>query len=312
MPNLRQLEYLVAIAETRHFRRAAERANTTQPTLSEQLKVLEERLGVQLVERSRSQVALTPVGSQVVEIARRMLADAAEIRSLATSGGTELSGVVRLGLPPTIGPYLLPAVIPALRTRFPDLKLYVREELPGGLPRAIEEGAHDLVISLLPVSAASLMIEPLFREPIYLAVAAGHPLAEKDNVRRRDLQGEEILALGRGHQLHDTVVALCEDFGAVLRTDYEGTSLDTLREMVAMGLGVTFLPGLYVRTVANRDTNIRTIELADRSLYRTVAVMWRQTSPLQSSYRAFAELVRNRVRKRFKEFVVLGSNSSQK
>ncbi len=311
MPNLRQLEYLVAIDETRHFRRAAERANTTQPTLSEQLKSLEERLGVQLVERSRSHVALTPVGTQVVEIARRMLADAAEIRSLATSGGTELSGVIRLGMPPTVGPYLLPAVIPALRTRFPGLKLYVREELPGSLPRSIEEGAHDLVISLLPVAAASLMTEPLFREPLYLAVDQGHRLAKKEKVRRSDLEGEEILALGRGHQLHDAVVALCEDFGAVLRTDYEGTSLDTLREMVAMGLGVTFLPGLYVKTVASRDTNIRTIELADRSLHRTVAVMWRQTSPLQSSYKVFAELVRSRVRKRFKGFVVLGSGTAE-
>ena len=163
MPNLRQLEYLVALAETRHFRRAAERAHTTQPTLSEQLKALEERLGVQLVERSRAKVSLTPLGIQVVEIARRMLADAAEIRALATSGGTELSGVVRLGLPPTIGPYLLPSVIPALRKRFPGLKLYVREELPGSLPKSIEEGAHDLIISLLPIGQAALTVAPLFR-----------------------------------------------------------------------------------------------------------------------------------------------------
>lgn len=308
MPNLRQLEYLVALAETRHFRRAAERAHTTQPTLSEQLKALEERLGVQLVERSRAKVSLTPLGIQVVEIARRMLADAAEIRALATSGGTELSGVVRLGLPPTIGPYLLPSVIPALRKRFPGLKLYVREELPGSLPKSIEEGAHDLIISLLPISQAALTVAPLFREPLYLAVAQGHPLAQKEQIRRADLAGEEILALGPGHQLHDAVASLCEDFGAILRTDYEGTSLDTLREMVAMGMGITFLPGLYVRAVAGRDTNIRTFELFDRSLFRSVGLIWRQTSPLQESYRDLADLLRAEIKRHFKDFPLLSGN----
>lgn len=299
MPNLRQLEYLVALSETLHFRRAAERANTTQPTLSEQLKALEERLGVQLVERSRSHVAITPVGRQIVEIARRMLADAAEIRSLANSGGTELSGVVRLGLPPTIGPYLLPSVIPALRQRFPDLKLYVREELPASLPQSIEDGLNDLVISLLPISAASLVVEPLFREPLSLAVPAGHVLADRNEVRRADLKGEEILALGRGHQLHDAVASLCADFGAILRSDYEGTSLDTLREMVAMGMGMTFLPGLYVRAVASRDSNIRMIDLADRNLYRNVALIWRRASPMHASYKALADLLRAQIKEQF-------------
>lgn len=309
MPNLRQLEYLVALSETLHFRRAAERANTTQPTLSEQLKALEERLGVQLVERSRSLVAITPIGRQVVEIARRMLADAAEIRTLANSGGTELTGVVRLGLPPTIGPYLLPSVIPGLRERFPDLKLYVREELPGSLPRAIEDGIYDLVISLLPVTPASLVAEPLFREPLSLAVPAGHALAGLDEVRREDLAGEQILALGPGHQLHDAVTSLCEDFGAVLRSDYEGTSLDTLREMVAMGLGVTFLPGLYVRAVAGKDTNIRTIDLVDRNLYRNVGLIWRRSSPMQASYKLLADLLRAQVKEQFPGIIVSSASS---
>jgi LysR family hydrogen peroxide-inducible transcriptional activator len=312
MPNLRQLEYLVALSETLHFRRAAERAHTTQPTLSEQLKALEERLGLQLVERSRSHVAITPVGRQVVEIARRMLADAAEIRSLATSGGTELTGVVRLGLPPTIGPYLLPAAIPALRHRFPDLKLYVREELPASLPQSIADGIYDLVISLLPVSSASLTVEPLFREPLWLAVPAGHGLADREEVRRTDLSGEQILALGPGHQLHDAVASLCEDFGAVLRTDYEGTSLDTLREMVAMGMGITFLPGLYVRAVASKDSNIRTIELVDRNLYRNVALIWRRSSPMQASYKALAELLRAQVKDQFPGFIVSSDRASDR
>ena len=293
MPNLRQLEYLVAIDEARHFRRAAELANTTQPTLSEQLKALETRLGAQLVERSRARVVLTPVGRQVATIARRMLADADEIRSLAASGGRELTGVLRLGLPPTIGPYLLPLLIPRLGDAFQDLKLYVREEVPSGLVHALREGRHDLVVTLLPLRHGDVESETLFREPLYLAVRHDHPLAAHDTVTRAHLKDQDVLALGQGHQLHDAVLALCEDCEARLRFDYEGTSLDTLREMVAMGMGVTFLPGLYVNAVAARDRSLRILPLADRAVFRTVALVWRKASGRASQYREFADFVRN-------------------
>lgn len=308
MPNLRQLEYLVALSETLHFRRAAERANTTQPTLSEQLKALETRLGAQLVERSKTRVMLTPLGEQVVEIARRMLADASEIRTLAASGSGDLSGILRLGLPPTIGPYLLPLVIPSLQETYPDLKLYVREELPSTLPVALEDGKYDLVISLLPAGGADLDCEPLFREPLMLAVSRSHPLANKASVKREELSGVDILALGKGHQLHDAVLALTEDFGAKLRYDYEGTSLDTLREMVAMNLGVTFLPGLYVDSVVSRDENIRILDLKGRKISRTVGLMWRTTSARRANYASLAGLFRLQIKKHFPSFTVLGSS----
>lgn len=305
MPNLRQLEYLVAVADTLHFRRAAEKTNTTQPTLSEQLKALECRLGAQLVERTRSRVILTPVGAQIVEIARRMLADAGEIHALAAGGGKELAGVLRLGLPPTIGPYLLPRVIPELQRAYPGLKVYLREELPSILPRALEEGRHDVVISLLPVRGAELVSQPLFREPLYLAVGPEHPLAQKCVASRSDLEGEDVLALGPGHQMHDVVRALCDEFGARLRLDYEGTSLDTLHEMVAMGLGITFLPGLYVRAIISRETAIKTLELECRSVYRTVGLIWRRSSARQTSYESLASLLRSLVEREFEEFTVL-------
>lgn len=295
MPNLRQLEYLVAIADTRHFRRAAEKANTTQPTLSEQLKALEERLGVQLVERTRANVVVTPIGEQVVHIARRMLADANEIRSLAASGGRELAGVLRLGLPPTIGPYLLPRVIPELHERYPELKLYVREELPSTLPGGLDEGAHDLIITPLPIKGQELESVALFREPLRLLVAADHPLASRQIVKKRDLQDQDVLALGRGHQLHDVVLALCEELGANLRFDYEGTSLDMLREMVATGLGITFMPGLYAQTMLARDKSVRTLELEGRSVYRTIGMVWRKSSARATTYRQLADLIRETV-----------------
>ena len=305
MANLRQLEYLVALADTLNFRRAAEKTNATQPTLSEQLKALECRLGVQLVERTRSRVILTPVGAQIVEIARRMLTDSGEIHALAASGGEELAGVLRLGLPPTIGPYLLPRVIPELQRAYPGLKLYLREEFPSVLPRALEEGRHDVIMSLLPVRGAELVSQPLFREPLYLAVGPEHPLAQKCVASRSDLEGEDVLALGPGYQLHDVVVALCREFGARLRTDYEGTSLDTLHEMVAMGLGITFLPGLYVKAIISPDTIIKTLELECRSVHRTVGLIWRRSSARQVSYEALASVLRGLVEREFEELSVM-------
>jgi LysR family hydrogen peroxide-inducible transcriptional activator len=288
VPNIRQLEYLVAIADTLNFRRAAERTNTTQPTLSEQLKALEERLGSQLVERGRSKVLLTPIGEQVVVIARRILRDSNEIKQLTASGGKELAGVLRLGLPPTIGPYLLPLVLPSLHKAFPELKLYIREELPQTLPRALEEGSLDLVITPLPVQDADLVSQSLFREPLYLVVAADHPLATRTSVQRSELSGLDVLALGRSHQLHEVVHALCEEFGARLRYDFEGTSLDTLREMVVMGLGMTFLPGLYVRREIMSDPSLKVLELHGRAVYRHIGIVWRKSSALQQSYEQIA------------------------
>lgn len=292
MPNLRQLEYLVALADTLHFKRAAERTNSTQPTLSEQLKALEGRLGAQLVERSRTRVLLTPVGHQVVEVARRMLRDANEVRMLASSGGRELSGLLRLGVPPTIGPYLLPHVLPAVRRAYPGLKLYIRESLPEDLPRMLEDGRLDLVITLLPVVQGELTGVTLFREPLLLAVANDHPLANRGSVRKEDLDGEDVLALAPGQQLHDTVLSLCEELGANLRLDFEGTSLDTLREMVVMGLGVTFLPALYVQREIVGDPHLRTMPIEGRSIYRTVGMIWRRTTARRSDYEKLASFFR--------------------
>jgi LysR family transcriptional regulator, hydrogen peroxide-inducible genes activator len=305
LPSLRQFEYLVALAETRHFRRAAERSNTTQPTLSEQIKSLEERLGAQLIERSRSGALLTPIGAQVAEIARRILKDTNEIRSLAMGGDNSLKGVLRVGLPSTIGPYLLPTVVPALHRAYPELKLYVREELPQTLPHTLEDGGYDFIITPLPVKGEDLNVVDLFREPLFLTVAADHPLASKRQVERSDLDGQEILTLGPGHQLHDVVIALCEEFGARLRHDYEGTSLDMVREMVITGLGITFMPGLYVRRELSRDRSLAVLELKGRSLYRMIGMAWRKSSARQKSFELIATLIRDLVASEFKDLLRL-------
>jgi len=299
MPNIRQLEYLLAIADTLHFRRAAERCNTTQPTLSEQLKALEQKLGVLLVERNRSRVVMSPVGLQIVEVARRVLVDVAEIRALADSGGRELTGLLRLGLPPTIGPYLLPHVLPALHKAHPDLKLYIRESPPSALPGALEDGALDVVITMLPVQGAEFESTFLFREPLLLAVGADHPFARLNVVERASLAGQDVLALGKGHQLHDAVQSLCLELGATLRYEFEGTSLDTLREMVVMGLGITFLPGLYARREIVGDPNLKLLTIRGRAVHRTVGLVWRKTSAQQASYLKLAEFFKAAVTNQF-------------
>lgn len=293
MPSLRQLEYLVALAEALHFRRAAERCNTTQPTLSEQIKALEDRLGAQLVERSRAGVLLTPIGARVTDIARRILRDAEEIRTVATSGDAALKGVLRVGLPSTIGPYLLPFVVPSLHRAYPELKLYVREELPQTLPRTLEDGGHDIVITPLPVRGEELHTVELFREPLFLTVGADHPLAGKERIERSDLEGQEILTLGPGHQLHDAILSLCEEYGARVRLDYEGTSLDMLREMVITGLGITFMPALYVRRELTMDADLKVLRLHGRAVHRTIGMVWRKSSARHASFEVVSELFKS-------------------
>ena len=270
MTSLRQLEYLLALEECRHFRRAAEHCGVSQPTLSAQLRALEEQLDAQLVERSRSRVLLTPIGVEIAKIARRVLRDVEEIRHVAAGPKTGMGGMVRMGLAPTVGPYLLPRMIPDLHAAYPELKLYVREDFPAALPQALEQGRHDVCVLPLPVNRQELETEPVFREPLYLAMPADHRLAQKRRINRRDLSGQSILAIESGHNLHEQVEGLCAEVNAHLLSDFEGTSLDTLREMVGMGMGLSFLPGLYVRSSLGQDPAIAVAELGGPKIFRTI------------------------------------------
>ena len=196
MPTLRQLEYLVAVADARHFRRAAERTNTTQPTLSEQIKALEGRLGVQLIERSRSRVVLTPIGLEVVEVARRMLKDARSLREMCSRKDDRPGGVLRLGVSPTVGPNLLPRVIPELHRVFPDLRLYVREDAVRMLPRGLDEAQYDAIVAQMPIRGTEIDSVVLYREPLLLAMAADDPLVRKSKLGGQDHADRSVLALG--------------------------------------------------------------------------------------------------------------------
>lgn len=293
MPTLKQFRYLVAVAETLHFRRAAEKTHVSQPTLSGQLRELEDRLGVQLVERSRSKVVLTPLGREIAARAKSVLRDVQDIVDLAAQGQSAMGGTIRVGVLQSLGPYFLPHILPDLHRSHPDLKLYVREGLPHVLLDQLDDGTLDLLFFPLPINSADLVSVRLFREPLWIVVPGEHRLAETDKIRKADLKGETFLTLERGHRLHDQVHDLCEEYGAEISLDYAGTSLDTLRQMVVMGMGLSFLPALYVRSEVLHDRQVVARELASGAPSRTIGMVWRRQSARQRDYETLATEIRS-------------------
>ena len=307
MPSLRQLQYFVALSETGHYRLAAEKVGVSQPTLSAQLLELERRLGVQLAERNRAPVILTGAGEQVLAAAKRIVVAVQEIHDIAKTHRQGMCGVVRLGLPASVSPHLLPVFIPALHADFPELRFHIRENFPNFLPDALSQGKHDLLILPLPLRGGDFDSLRLFREPLYLAVPSDHRLAALDAVDPRELSGESVLALEKGHALHEQVQLICDEFGARLLQDFEGTSLNTLHQMVATGLGLTFLPGLYARSVANPDSGIKLLTLKGKPLYRTIGLAWRRSSPQIETFHRIAGYLREAVKRNYPDFLVYDS-----
>ena len=305
MPTLQQFRYLVAIAETLHFRRAAENVHVTQPTLSTQLRELEEKLGVQLVERSRSGVTLTAIGAEVAARARVVLRDVADIAALARSAADPLAGTVRVGVVGSLGSYFLPLVIPSLHAQYPKLKFYVREGTAADLLSRLSEGSLDVLFFPTPLDESSLHITPLFHEPLLIVLPADHPLSATPVVDRTALRGETVMTLEPGHRLHDTVADLCTETGAQLSLDYEGTSLDTLRQMVAMGLGLSVLPALYVRYEVTREALVTARPLSDPAPGRDIGMVWRKAAAQGNAYGELAAAIRDTLAKTAPEVRVI-------
>ncbi|MGB3409360.1 MAG: hydrogen peroxide-inducible genes activator [Jannaschia sp.] len=296
MPTLQQFRYLVAVAETLHFRRAAESVHVTQPTLSAQLRELEEKLGVQLVERSRSGVTLTPVGLDIAARARRVLRDVADISTVARTGSNPFASTMRVGVVGSLGSYFLPLVIPTLHATYPALKFYVREGLAADLMARLRDGALDLLFFPLPVEESALQSTPLFHEPLLVVMPSDHALAAQAVVARADLRGETVMTLETGHRLHDTVAELAAETGAHLSLDYEGTSLDTLRQMVATGLGLSVLPALYVRSEVARERLVVARPLSEPQPGRDIGMVWRQTAAQGAAFAELAVTIRRAIR----------------
>ncbi len=305
MPSIQQLKYVTLIAETLHFRRAAERAHVTQPTLSAQLSKLEEELGVQLVERSRARVIMTPEGEEIAARARRILAEVDEITEIARRGQTMLSGTIRVGVVQSLGSYFLPLVIPDLHIRYPDLRLYVREGLADDLVQRLDGGSLDLLFFPLPISGSEFAVARLFREPLLAVAAVDHPIATLTRVPPERLAGERILTLETGHRLHDQVRRISEQTGAEISLDYGATSLDTIRQMVAMNLGISLLPALYVRSEVQHNQMVTSRPLEGPQPFRAVGMVWRERAARGAEYRELAQAIRQILRESTPEVTVV-------
>lgn len=291
--NLRDLEYLVALEELRHFGRAAAACQVSQPTLSTQLKKLEAELGAELVERGPRSVLLTPTGSLIAERARSILSQARDIRTIAERSRHPREGTLRLGVFPTLAPYLLPHVIPHLRARLPDLHLQLVEERSHELLDRLHRGRLDAAILALPVQDDGLVVEPLFQEDFLLAAPAGHLLAATDTpLALGDLAGEQLLLLEDGHCLRDQALAVCQLAGTGERSGFQATSLETLRHMVAAGDGVTLLPELSVSPPVARVDTIVLRRFTSPEPHRAVGLIGRSRGPLAPLLTEVADIIR--------------------
>lgn len=291
LPTLRQLRYLVALAEHLHFGRAAESCLATQSTLSSGLQELETLLGVTLVERTKRKVMLTPLGHEVVERARTVLRGAEDIADLAAAAAEPLSGPLRLGVIPTIGPYVLPRMLPALRAAYPKLRLYLREDLTARLLDRLNSGDLDVVLIALPYAAPDIETLAVGDDPFVLACPPGHPLAAKPDLHAADLIGAELLLLEEGHCLREHALAACRLPGPARGEGVLGTSLATLVQMVANGLGVTLLPRMAVECGVLAGTDLVTRPIADAGS-RGIGLAWRPSSPRKADFRTLATALR--------------------
>nr|MBP7598954.1 LysR family transcriptional regulator [Pseudoxanthomonas sp.] len=240
--NLRDLKYLVALADHKHFGRAAAACYVSQPTLSTQIKKLEDELGVPLVERAPRKVMLTPAGRDAAERARRIVAEVEQMKEAARRSQDPEAGTVRLGMFPTLGPYLLPHVVPRIRARFPHLELLLVEEKSDVLLSRLREGKLDAGLLALPVADDQLHTEFLFEEPFVLAVPESHPLAQRGSLTLAELSHQQLLLLEDGHCLREQALDVCRLSGANEKSEFRATSLETLRQMVAADVGITLLP----------------------------------------------------------------------
>jgi len=288
---LRDLRYLVALADQRHFGRAAARCFVSQPTLSAQLKKLEQALGVQLIERAPNNVSLTPAGAEIVTRARRILEASDEVVTLARSQRDPLAGRLRVALLPTIGPYLLPRVAPLIRRSLPRLELRLYEYQTAPLLEKLHDGELDLGVLALPVELAGLEARELYREAFLLALPERHPLAAHDSVRVADLKGETLLLLEDGHCLRDQALEVCGRAGVREPQDFRATSLETLRQMVATGAGITLLPELAGSGAYRSARGVALRPFARPAPLRHIGAVWRKSTARRVAIEAVCKLI---------------------
>ena len=282
--NLRELEYLVAVDEERHFHKAAERCFVSQPTLSGQLKKLEQELGVLLVERNTRQVVMTEVGSAVARQARELLAGVRQIRDLAASYHDPMAGQLHLGLIPTVAPYLLPIMMPALNKQYPQMKMWLHEQQTSVLLKMLRQAELDLLILALPVETDEFSELQLYHEPFQLALSRTEPLARQKMISLAELGEHEMLLLEEGHCLRKQALDVCFMAGATENTAFHASSLETLRHMVGEGMGMTLMPELAVPAKTGSSDPIQYLPFNDPKPTRAIGMLYRKGSYREKTF----------------------------
>lgn len=285
--NLRDLEYLVAVSELKHFGRAADKCFVSQPALSMQLKKLEETLGVELFERSNKKVMVTKVGQEIADRAAKILRDANEIKDLAKTYHDPFAGDLRMGAFPTLAPYLLPQIVPDIVSEYPNLKLLLIEEKTDALVKMLREGEIDVALLALPIDVDSLDSIELFQDDFLLALPPSHHLAKRKYITHQDLQSESLLLLEEGHCLREQALDVCSLIGTSESQDFRATSLETLRQMVASGVGITLIP----ESAKKENDGIVYLPFKSQPLSRRIALVFRKTSPKLKLCHGIAEMI---------------------
>ena len=293
--NLRELEYLVAVDEERHFNRAAERCFVSQPTLSGQLKKLEEELGVMLIERNTRYVSMTDVGTAVAQQARKILKEVKAIKEITQSFDDPMAGEIKVGLIPTLAPYLLPEIIPELKQNFPRLTLWLHEYLTAVLLEKLKNADLDLLILALPVDSDEFSEIDLFQEAFWLVVPSHETLSKKNTIQLMDLNEQEMLLLEEGHCLRGQALDVCFSAGATENNSFRATSLETLRHMVSEGIGMTLLPELAVPKKRTTSDAITYIPFSEPKPSRRIGMLYRQGSYREETYRKMAQVIKGKL-----------------
>jgi LysR family transcriptional regulator, hydrogen peroxide-inducible genes activator len=296
LPTLKQLQYLVTLKDTGHFGRAAESCFVSQSTLSASLRELESLIGVTLVERNRRVVGFTPLGARIAEKARRVLREAEELADMARAAGQPLTGELRMGVIPTIAPFLLPALLPRLRDDWPKLKLYLREETSQAACEALHRGQLDCVLLALPYGCGDVASHDLFDDPLFVAFPRGEDPGTPD-VDVEAIDESRLLLLEDGHCLKDHALSACNRPDLRAHAAMMGTSLHTLVQMVDNGLGVTFIPGMAIASGIIDGTGIVAKPLRSDHGFRRIALIWRRSSPRDSEFQLLAAALRQIMRK---------------
>lgn len=292
LPTLKQLRHLVAVAEQEHFGKAAEACFVTQSTLSASIKELENILGAMLIERTKRSVMMTPLGLEVVDRARTVLRDTEDIVDLVASKGEPLTGNLRMGVIPTISPFLLPRVMPTLRSEHPGLKLYLREDQTARILEQLSQGDLDLVLLALPYPEEGIEELTVADDPFFVAFPPGHRFAALEHVPTDELVSEDLLLLEEGHCLREHALSACHLDAAPRRGDgFQATSLYTLVQMVDSGLGLTLLPKMAIDAGLLQGTRLEIRPLGGLAVSRQIGLAWRKSSSRVHEFKMLADML---------------------